>query len=635
MTPAWHTLVANLAVVAVFFGAWASAQHMLQTQPPAIRRLVLGLCMGIGACASMLLSFQLQPGAFLDLRATPLAVAAFFGGPIAGLVAGGLAAAYRLLAGGPGMVAGLTGITLATLIGYAGYLIRAGRPPTYLGILLLASAVGATTGVLVFVSMAPAAAGTLPWVGPTLTLLSFVATAVAGIVIIRASRLTAYRDLLRAALTQAPDYQYVKDRDSRFVEVNRASATIHGFADPSQLVGKTDHDLITPDRAKTLFEAEQEVMRSGIPRLNYVEALTDEHGIEHWYSTSKVPLRDSDGTVIGLSGVTRDITEHRRLEAELRDSRNLLSYAVEEMADGLAMFDRSGRLVYSNDRYRGLFPLTGNTRKPGAHFRDILRAVVESGEQLDLGDPEKWIDTVAASLLIDGEEQVRLHDGRWLQIRTRPTTGGASMVVVSDVTTIRRSEGELRALTAQLKALATTDSLTGLMNRRALDQVIEEELVRTTSEQAPLSLVLFDVDRFKAYNDCYGHPAGDLCLKQVSMCLVSMLPTSRDVAARYGGEEFVALLPDSDEDGAYGFASRVREALIELNLPHTGSEFGMVTLSAGIATYGATAERRSAGQLIGRADDALYQAKEAGRNRVTGWQNRHLQRAISRAALRH
>jgi diguanylate cyclase (GGDEF)-like protein len=297
------------------------------------------------------------------------------------------------------------------------------------------------------------------------------------------------------------------------------------------------------------------------------------------------------------------------------------------MSDGLAMFDRDGHLVYCNDRYRGLFPLTSDIRQPGAHIRDILREVVATGEQLDLGDPEKWIDSIAQSLRVEGEEQVNLHDGRWLQVRTRPTADGASMVVVSDITTVKRSEGELRTLTHQLRTLATTDGLTGLMNRRAFDGLLEDEVARTTGDHSHLSLVMFDVDRFKAYNDCYGHPAGDQCLKEVSRCLTSALLRQRDAAARFGGEEFAVVLPDTDEDSAFVVAERVRQALAELEVPHIMSEHGVVTLSAGIATYNDDTERRSAAQLIARADEALYQAKEAGRNRVMGWQKRHYDRA--------
>ena len=306
-----------------------------------------------------------------------------------------------------------------------------------------------------------------------------------------------------------------------------------------------------------------------------------------------------------------------------------MRYAVEGMSDGLAMFDRTGHLVYSNDRYRAMFPLTGEMRQPGAHMRDILQHVVATGEQLNLGDPEAWIRMVLGTFRMGGEEQVSLLDGRWLHIRTRPTEHGAAMVVVSDVTTLKKAEGELLSLTSQLRVLADTDGLTGLMNRRSFDARIEAEVARSRDEKRPLSLVLFDVDHFKSYNDTLGHPAGDECLKLIARCVKSSLLRPDDVVARYGGEEFVAILPDTDEDSAFLVAERARAALAELRLPHAESRTGMVTLSAGLATYAPDAASCTAFQLLSRADEALYQAKAAGRNRVMGWHPRHSERAAS------
>jgi diguanylate cyclase (GGDEF)-like protein len=249
--------------------------------------------------------------------------------------------------------------------------------------------------------------------------------------------------------------------------------------------------------------------------------------------------------------------------------------------------------------------------------------VVKKGEQVNLGDPEKWIEDVVNSMRVNSEEQVSLLDGRWLQVRTRPTLDGASLVVVSDVTSMKKAEAELMTLTGQLRVMASTDALTGLMNRRAFDTAVGEEVERSERDGTPLSLVLCDVDRFKTYNDDYGHPAGDECLRAVANCLKGALFRPQDLAVRYGGEEFAALLPNTDEDSAYVVAERVRTSLFKLGLPHAKSEHGVVTLSAGLSTYAAGARRRAVEQLVARADGALYNAKTAGRNRVAGWRPHH------------
>lgn len=620
MTAYLHSLAANLAVVAVFFAGWALALDRLSRYRRRWRALALGLFMALGAVASMNFAIDVAPGVIFDLRSVPITVAALFGGPAAGLIASSAAAGLRLALGGVGASSGVAAICLVTAVGLAGHLLTRGRPG-WRAVVVVSATTAAVPPVLVGLTLPSAGLGE-PVAAVALSIL--VATVAAGLVIRQAQRAADERDLLQKALTQAPDFHYVKDRASVIVMANQTVARYHGFASPEQMTGKTDFDLDTHGRAQDLFEAEQKLMLTGASLLDQVDRTTGKDGQEHWFQTSKVALRNVDGETIGLAGVTRDITRHHRMEAALVDSRNLLSYAVEGMADALAMFDRGGYLVYCNERYRSFFPLTAEVRQPGVHITDILRRVADTGEQVIQGDAADWVQKVAASLSQDGEQQICLYDGRWLRVQTRPTEHGAAMVVFSDVTTFKQAEGELRSLTSQLKLLAETDGLTGLMNRRSFDMRIADEVARSEREQRPLSVVLFDVNSFKAYNDTLGHPAGDECLKIVAGCVRASLLREADVAARYGGEEFVAILPDTDEDSAYRVAERARRALSELRLPHAGAATGIVTISAGIASYAAKATPRSGAQLVGRADEALYDAKHAGRNRVMGWRpSRH------------
>jgi diguanylate cyclase (GGDEF)-like protein len=250
--------------------------------------------------------------------------------------------------------------------------------------------------------------------------------------------------------------------------------------------------------------------------------------------------------------------------------------------------------------------------------------VVRTKEQVIPGGHEQeWIDEIAASLKQESEEEVQLYDGRWLLVRTRPTAEGSALVMVSDLTKIKQAEAALRSMTDQLKLLATTDGLTGLTNRRAFDAALENELARCKRTGEPISLLLTDVDRFKSYNDLYGHQAGDEVLKKVGQCLRSALRRPADVAARYGGEEFVAILPATDEDGAFFIADGFRESLFAMGIPHKGGDKGVLTASVGIATFSGKDLELSPAELVHRADEALYDAKAAGRDRVTGWRERH------------
>jgi diguanylate cyclase (GGDEF)-like protein len=176
------------------------------------------------------------------------------------------------------------------------------------------------------------------------------------------------------------------------------------------------------------------------------------------------------------------------------------------------------------------------------------------------------------------------------------------------------SESELEA-TQRNAELAFVEALTGVANRRRFDETLETEWARARRESAPLALVMIDIDYFKAFNDGYGHQAGDLCLQQVARALAECAQRPTDLFARYGGEEFVALLPSTDIEGATAFAERLRLALGRLNIAHNGSSLGHVSLSAGAAAARPRGAARAA-DLIAAADAALYDAKIAGRNRV-------------------
>lgn len=168
--------------------------------------------------------------------------------------------------------------------------------------------------------------------------------------------------------------------------------------------------------------------------------------------------------------------------------------------------------------------------------------------------------------------------------------------------------------TAQVNA--TTDSLTGLANRRCFDTAISVELCRLQRSGGPLSLIMMDIDHFKQFNDFYGHLAGDNCLKAVGAALKTVMGRASDVIARYGGEEFVLLLPETDQNGAINLAERIKQVVEELDIPHATSETANhLTISLGVATISPVIELTTSEQVLAMADIALYRAKQSGRNR--------------------
>ncbi|MDZ8079473.1 MAG: PAS domain S-box protein [Nostoc sp. SerVER01] len=174
----------------------------------------------------------------------------------------------------------------------------------------------------------------------------------------------------------------------------------------------------------------------------------------------------------------------------------------------------------------------------------------------------------------------------------------------------------LQAANEELQRLATLDGLTQIANRRRFDEYLETEWHRLKREKMPLSLILFDVDFFKPYNDTYGHLAGDNCLQRIASALLSIVKRPADLVARYGGEEFAVILPNTEIKGAIHLAQGIRQAVRNLAIPHAQSSVcDYVTISVGVVSTVPNGEM-SPQDLINEADKALYTAKQQGRDRV-------------------
>ena len=175
---------------------------------------------------------------------------------------------------------------------------------------------------------------------------------------------------------------------------------------------------------------------------------------------------------------------------------------------------------------------------------------------------------------------------------------------------------ELDEVRKRLTEQARVDELTGLYNRRALNERLESELKRCSRFSSPLSVIMIDVDYFKNYNDNYGHPAGDVVLQRLAAVLKETANRAGDVAARYGGEEFMLVLPATDAMAVHALAARIRQALVEQAMEHGYSITSkFITVSQGLATADPK-ERLTSHELVARVDEALYAAKAGGRDAI-------------------
>jgi len=220
------------------------------------------------------------------------------------------------------------------------------------------------------------------------------------------------------------------------------------------------------------------------------------------------------------------------------------------------------------------------------------------------------------------EYMSRHKDGHYIWVETQlnfivdPDGTSAEIVgIVRDISRRKAAEERLVAANAQLKSLSETDMLTGVANRRKFDEVFEKERKRAQRNSANLSVLFIDIDKFKVFNDTYGHAAGDECIRTIAQTLSRSLKRPADLVARYGGEEFAVVLPDTAAENAAGVAETLRQAVSDRKLEHSGGPAGIVTISVGVA--GAKLDGRSDGsRLLVAADEQLYLAKESGRNRV-------------------
>ncbi|KAF5049454.1 Diguanylate cyclase, GGDEF domain [anaerobic digester metagenome] len=230
--------------------------------------------------------------------------------------------------------------------------------------------------------------------------------------------------------------------------------------------------------------------------------------------------------------------------------------------------------------------------------------------------PLRRLTDHAAKLQEEGDYSLRLGLDRKDEIGVLAKSLDSLVQTISDRTV------ELQRANEQLTQLSLNDALTGIANRRMFDAYLKQEWRRAMREQAPLSIMLADVDHFKKYNDTFGHQQGDMCLIGVAAVMQLHMQRPADLLARYGGEEFAVILPGTDAEGARHMAEVLGQAVRDLSIDHCRSDAApCVTLSIGVVTTIPSPEEGDRGMdmLLEHADQALYQAKKAGRNRVLAW----------------
>lgn len=407
-------------------------------------------------------------------------------------------------------------------------------------------------------------------------------------------------------------YQYLREPDgrSRFPYASRGAEDIYGL--PPQVLhadAAPVFERVHPDDLQTLHDSVlQSAQTLQLWRAEYRVLLPGKG--ERWVSGQARPARTASGAVL-WHGYIHDVTQAKQQLLQLQETERLLKHLMQEMPIGLCMVDAGGAIYFRNRRFQDLFGFSEGEVPTLAQW--WLHAYPEPQYRAQV--IATWNAALAQAAaqggeIPDQEYRVTDRDGRLRSMLIGGLAFGDHFMATFVDQTEQRAQQEL------LHKLAFMDGLTGLANRRQFDRSLQAEWRRCRRSGKPLALALIDIDHFKQYNDLYGHPQGDACLRAVAEVLRAGLGRSHDLVARYGGEEFVCLLPECDLDGARAKAQALCRAVQARGLAHAGSPVvPVVTVSIGVASavprQGATPE-----QLLARADAHLYRAKAAGRNRV-------------------
>jgi diguanylate cyclase (GGDEF)-like protein/PAS domain S-box-containing protein len=452
---------------------------------------------------------------------------------------------------------------------------------------------------------------------------------------------------LKAIVHELPDFLFVKDRESRFVFANAATAKSLGLERASALTGKTDFDLIPLEQAKEYYRVEQEIIATGKPRIDMEDVVLSLGGGKPAYRlTSKLPLRNCHGEVIGLICISRDITERKRQEHLRRSQAELLemiakSEPLEMILEALVLMvedeltDIKGSVLLLD--HEGIHLSHGAAPNlPAAYCRLIDGIAIGPkvgscgtaawrGKPVFVNDTQVdllWEDfrVLAAQFglrscwstpIMTSQGNVLGTFGLYSGAVREPTERELELVAVA--THIAGIAIERKRAEDRIYFMAHHDDLTGLPNRAFLKENMAKILFKARRNGRKVTVAYVDLDNFKQVNDSRGHSAGDELLKELTARMVDSLRAS-DMVVRLGGDEFLLVFVHQSRHDT-GITRKLRELQKAIAQPVVvGNIEVSVTSSIGVAAFPADGETPE--ELIASADAAMYKAKEHGRNRL-------------------
>lgn len=410
---------------------------------------------------------------------------------------------------------------------------------------------------------------------------------------------------LQTLIETLPDLVWLKNAEGVYLSCNTRFENFFG-AKVSEIIGKTDYDFVDKELADFFREHDKMAMEKNGPSVNEEWVTFSNDGHQELLETTKAPVYDHHGKLIGVLGIAHNITDRKKAEDLLTEQKEYLETIVENEPECVKVVSLDGQLQTMNRAGLEMLEVDSleEAQKTGlSEFVNLehrkaffeLHKKVCSGESGVLEFPikgkrgtERWLETHAAPL----------HDAQG--------NVTAFLGITRDIT-------EHKVYQSTLESQARVDYLTGVNNRRHFMELAEVELARAIRYENTLSLLMMDIDFFKKVNDSHGHKTGDAVLRKLAE--VSRLALREvDIIGRLGGEEFAILLPETDHREAYEVADRLRQELGKARIA-LGSGLPLsFTVSIGVTSL--LSKEDNIDMLLNRADVALYEAKNSGRNKV-------------------
>lgn len=403
-----------------------------------------------------------------------------------------------------------------------------------------------------------------------------------------------------AILDHMPGLVFYKDTKNCFVSVNKYVADAHEMT-KAELEGKCLTEIYDEEVAQKYYEDDLEVINSRESKLNIIESWESASGVG-WVNTSKIPFVDEEGDIIGIIGISFDITERIKSEEKLK----VLHQTVEQAPDAIVITEPDGAICFAN---KAFMEITGYTQEEliGKNPR-----VLKLNTEARVDYKELW-ETILSGGEWHGVFQNKKKNGEeyWERASIAPMYDNNGNII--KLIGIKEDVTQEHANKLELERLYKIDMLTNVSNRRSFLELAESEFIRNKRYPQDSAFLMLDVDYFKRINDEFGHCVGDIALREFAEVCAKTLRTT-DLIGRLGGEEFGIYLINTNYEDACIVAERLRRNVEKIEVHCDDGTRVHFTVSIGITKPLNTDKKL--GEILKRADLALYQAKKNGRNRV-------------------